>query len=227
MRREGLGGRHANLDASTCDVSQLAFAHHRRGGDVADGQSLRHAQALRVAQCGQCVGGFTALRDGDDQGACVRYAGAVAVFAGDFHLRWNAGNAFQPVLGGAAAVVAGAAGQDQHRIDVLEGAVSSVAKQLGDDGVNAFQRVGDGARLLKNFFLHVVAIRPEFGRAAVRLDGFDLPLDGLVLAVKDPVFAKLNVDQISLFKVDDLIGHAGQRHRVAGQKVLSAVFAHA
>ncbi len=38
-----------------------------------------HAQALRVAQGGQGVGGFTRLADGDHQGLGVGHAGAVAV----------------------------------------------------------------------------------------------------------------------------------------------------
>ncbi len=49
-----------------------------------------HAQALRVAQRGQGVGRFAALADGDDQGARVGHAGAVAVFAGHLHLGGDA-----------------------------------------------------------------------------------------------------------------------------------------
>ena len=61
---------------------------------------------------------------------------AVAVFAGHFDLRRDFGDALQPVLGGAAAVVAGAAGQDQHRVDVLEARGSAPSpKQLGHDAL--------------------------------------------------------------------------------------------
>jgi len=67
LRRERLGGGHADLDAGARDVCQLAFPHHRAGGHVADGQGLGHAQALGVAQRGQRVGGLARLRDGDHQ----------------------------------------------------------------------------------------------------------------------------------------------------------------
>jgi hypothetical protein len=49
-------------------------------------------------------------------------------------------------------VVAGAAGQDQHAVDLLEDVVGAVAKQLGHDAGDAFQRVADHARLLEDFF---------------------------------------------------------------------------
>jgi hypothetical protein len=41
----------------------------------------------------------------------------------------------------------------------------------------------------------------------------------------DPVAAQLQVDQVALFQVDDLVGHAGQGHGVAGQKVLALAHA--
>ena len=46
-----------------------------------------------------------------------------------------------------------------------------VAEQLGHDALHAFQRVRDGARLLEDFLLHVVAVGAQLGRAAVRLHG--------------------------------------------------------
>jgi hypothetical protein len=148
----------------------------------------------------------------------VGYRFAVAVFAGNLDLARHFGDRFDPVLGHAAAVVAGAAGQDQHTVDGLEGAVRAVAKQLGRDAFHAFERVGNGAGLLEDFFLHVVTVRPQFGRAAVGVHGFHGAGHGLVIAVHHPVFAQLDVDHVALFQVHDLVGHAGQCHRVAGQK---------
>jgi hypothetical protein len=86
---------------------------------------------LRVLERGQGVGGLAALADGDDQGLRVGHAVAVAVFAGDLHAGGDLGDALQPVLGRRAGVVAGAAGQDEHAVDVLEDAVGAVAEQLG------------------------------------------------------------------------------------------------
>ena len=177
LRGEGLGGRDTHFHAGACEVGQLAFAHHRRRRHVADGEGVAHAQGLRVAQGRQRVSGLARLGDGDHQRVRIGHGFAIAVFAGDLHLRGDLGNGLEPVLGRAAAVVAGAAGQDQDRIDLLEHAVRAVARrrlartleQLGHDGLQALERVGDRARLLEDFLLHVVAIRPEFGRAAMGL----------------------------------------------------------
>ena len=87
--------------------------------------------------------------------------------------------------------------------------IAKPIEQLGHDADHAFKRVGNCARLLENFLLHVVAIGTELGGAAVRQHGFDFARDGLVQPVDDPVFAKLNIDQITLFEINDLIGDAG------------------
>ena len=239
---KGLGTGHTNFHAGAGDVRELAFAHHGAGGHVADGECVLHAQGLRVAQRGQGVGGFAALADGDDQGARVGHAGAVAVFAGHFHLGGNARDVFQPVLGGAAAVVAGAAGQDEDVVDFLENAPrgstglavqAGAVKQFRHDAFHAFERVGNGARLLEDFLLHVVAVRAQLGRAAVGQHSAHRALGrrqrlarGRTLG-HDPVAAQLQVHQVPLFQIDDLVGHARQGHGVAGQEVLGAVFAHA
>ena len=51
-------------------------------------------------------------------------------------------------------------------------------KQLGHDAGQAFQRVGNRAGLLEDFLLHVVAIRPQLGSAAVGLHGAHGALPG-------------------------------------------------
>ena len=141
------------------------------------------------------------------------------------------------MLGGIAAVGTGAAGQDQHRIDLGEDArrvgsgcvVGLLVKQLGRDAFHAFERVGNGAWLLKDFLLHVVAVGAEFGRATVCQNGFDRALrrgHGFVLFVKKPVLSELQIHQVAFVEVDDLIGHTGQSHRVAGQKVFLPILAH-
>ena len=238
MRGKGLGGGHANLDAGPRYIGQAAFAHHGAGGDIANGQGVCHALGLRMAQRGQGVGGLAALGDGHHQGVGVGHRVAVAVFAGHFNVARYFGDALDPVLGHAAAVVAGAAGQDQHRVDSFKHArrvgsgrmVCLLVKQLGGDGLHALQGVGNGARLLEDFFLHVVAVGAELGRAAVGQHRAHRSLrrgHRLAGLVKQPVLAQLQVHQIALFQVDDLVGHTGQGHRVAGQEVLLPVLAHA
>ena len=174
-----------------------------------------------MLQRGQRVGGFAALRDGDDQRVRVRHAVAIAVFAGDFDVDRHFGNRFYPVFCGQSGVIAGAAGQDQHRVDLLEYGEGLIAEQLRHDGLDPFERVADGARLLENFFLHVVAIGAEFGRAGMHVHGMHFALRRLALRVDDPDPLQLQVDHVAFFQIDDLVGGAGQRHRVGRQEVLA------
>ena len=103
----------------------------------------------------------------------------------------------------------------------------AVAEQLGHDGLHAFERVGDRARLLEDFLLHVVAVRAELRGAAVRVHGLHRTRHRLAAAVGDPVLAQLHVDHVAFLDVDDLVRHAGQCHRIAGQEVLAVFLAHA
>ena len=99
-------------------------------------------------------------------------------------------------------------------------------KQLGNDAQHAVNGVADGARLLEDFLLHVVAVGAEFGRAAVRVHGAHRALLGaqrLARLVEQPVAAALQIDQVALLQIDDLVGHAGQRHRIAGNEMLAAL----
>ena len=71
-----------------------------------------------------------------------------------------------------------------------------------------------------------MTIRAEFGRAAVRDHRAHFALHAAVLAaagraVADPVLAELQVNHVAFFEVDDLVGHAGQRHRIRRQEVLA------
>ena len=94
----------------------------------------------------------------------------------------------------------------------------TLAKQFGCDALHAFERVGNGSRLLENFFLHEVAVGAQLGGTAVRLHGFHLAADGLVLAVLHRVGAQLNIHHIAFFQIHNLIGDPGQGHGIAGQK---------
>jgi hypothetical protein len=69
-----------------------------------------------------------------------------------------------------------------------------------------------------------VPVGAQFGGAAVRVHGahraVHRPPAARGVARADPVPAHLQVDHVAFFEVDDLVGDAGQRHRVAGQEVL-------
>ena len=96
------------------------------------------------------------------------------------------------------------------------GATIQAIKQLRHDVLYAFQGVCNGAWLLKNFFLHVVAVRAEFCRTAVCMHRFHGALYAIVFAVFNPILAQLNVDQVTFFEVHNLIGHTCQGHGIAG-----------
>ncbi len=235
---KGFCRRHTDFHTGTGDIGQAALAHHGAGGHIANGQGVFHAQTLRVAQRGQGVSRFARLRDGDHQRPGVGHRVAVPVFAGNLHLRGHLGNTLQPVLGRATAVVAGATGQNQHRVNLGKhpGCVGTrrmvhlLVEQLGNDALHALQRVGNGTRLLEYLLLHVMAIRPELGGSTVRHDGLDRALrrsNRLVCLVHQPILAQLHIHLIAFFQVDDLVGHTGQCHGVTGQKMLLPVLAHA
>ncbi len=179
-----------------------------------------------MAQRGQGVGGLAALADRQHQGARVGHAAPVAVFACHLDLGRQTGQVFQPILGHAAAVVAGAASQNQHPVDLAEylgSAGRSLAQpieQIRPHRLDAFERVGQRARLLENLFLHVVPVRPQLGRPAVRLHRAHRALRRalrLAAALHNQVAARLQIDHIAFGQINKLVCDAGQRHHVAGQ----------
>ncbi len=216
---EGLGRGYADFGPGTGEELHGGFACHGAGGDVDHGQGVGVAELLGVFERGQGVGGFARLGNDDDQRARVGYRVAVAVFAGDLHLDGHAGDGLDPVLGGEPGVEAGAAGQNAHAADGGEHALGLRAEQCGGDGLDAVERVGDGARLLENFFLHEVAVRAKLHGGGVGGDGAYFAFDGLVGAVDDPHLAQLQVGHIAVFEEDELVGGAGQRQRVGGEEV--------
>ena len=111
-------------------------------------------------------------------------------------------------------------------VDLLEDAVGAVAEQLGRDAGHGVERVGDRPRLLEDLLLHVVPVRARArrrrcaprtvctGRATSRQVALGVGVD-------DPVLAELDVDDVAFFQVDDLVGDAGERHRVGGEEGLA------
>ena len=90
-------------------------------------------------------------------------------------------------------------------------------KQVSHNAFNAFEGVGQRTRLLKDFLLHVMAIRTQLCSTGVGLygahDTFHTPTEPILY----PVLATLQVHHIAFFEVDNLIGHTGQRHCITGQ----------
>ena len=108
-----------------------------------------------MAQGGQGIGGFPGLGDGDDKLVRVGHRGTVAVFAGDFDSAGQAGDSFEPVAGGEARMVAGAAGQDQDGTGFAQYCRGFGAENAGLDGLAAahhFQGVGQASGCSKISF---------------------------------------------------------------------------
>ena len=214
LRGECLGGRHADLGAGAREELELRLAHHGAGRHVADGERMRVAEFACVAQCGQRVGGFARLRDHDDQRVRVGHRLAVAVFAGDFHLRRDLGDRFKPVLGRAARVEARAARQDQHAVDLGQHLGCFGAEQVRRKALHAFERVAQGARLLEDFLLHEVAEGAEFHGGGVGADFLHFALDDLVVCIGHGEAFAGEFHHVAFFQVGHAAGGTGHGQRV-------------
>ena len=105
----------------------------------------------------------------------------------------------------------GRAGEDvkNDSLEVPAGTEGVVAEQFGHDAGDAFERIGNRARLFEYFLLHVMPVGAEFGCAGVRVHGAHFALRGVAGAVDDPAALRLQVDHVAFLQVDDLIGGAG------------------
>ena len=219
LRGEGLGGGHANFHTGAGEVLELGQSHHGAGGHVADRERRVHSQALRVFQRSQGVGRFAGLRDDDDQRVAIGHARAIAVFARHFHLRGQAREFFQPILGRQARVITGAAREYQCRIDALEQPCRRTAEERRVDSVHVFERLRDSARLLEDFLLHVVAIGTQLRCAGARMNDADFALHRRAGAIDDAIAGAAHFCHIAFIEVNDAISGAGERHRVGSKKV--------
>ena len=68
----------------------------------------------------QRVGGLAGLRDGHDEGVAVQNRVAVAELTGELHLDGQPGPVLDRVLGEQPGVIGGAAGDDEHLVDLAQ-----------------------------------------------------------------------------------------------------------
>ena len=94
----------------------VGLAGDRAADDVADRQR-RMALALHLAQGGQRVGRFAALRDGEQQRVVSQRRIAVAELAGVFDFDRNAGEFLDQILADQGRVPARAAGGEDDAVD--------------------------------------------------------------------------------------------------------------
>jgi hypothetical protein len=151
--------------------------------------------------------------------------GAVTVFAGDFDVAGHAGNGFEPVAGGVAGVAAGAAGEDQDRVDIGQEVGGGGAENAGLDGLAAaddFQGVGQRFRLLEDFLLHVVLVVAEFDGGGGKLGDMDRALDRRAVEAGDLDAGCGQLGNVAIFQVDHVAGDL-QQGRGIGSGVVAGV----
>ncbi len=221
LGRERLRRRDADFGAGAREIRERRLAHHRARGNVADRERMRVAKRLRVLQCGEGVGRLARLRDDDDECVRVRHAVAIAVFARDFHVARNACERFDPLLRHQRRIVAGAAREHEHAVDLPEDLLRVGSEHVGVDDAEALERVGDRARLLEDLLLHEMAVRSELDGIARGFDVDDRPLDRIAVHVVDRIGLAAHVGDVALFEVDDATRDRQQRRRIGREKVIA------
>ena len=225
---EGLGRGDADFRPGPGQETEVGGADQRRFRHVADAQAGAMAERLGVFQRREGVSRFARLRQRDDQRAGRHGRFAVAVFAGDFDAARQAGDAFDPVTGDQAGVVAGAAGQDGDAPHVAEQRLGICPEDLRHDRLGLaddFQRLGNGFRLLEDFLLHVVVISAALDRIGAQLGKVDRAFYRLAPGIGDAHAGLGDFGTVAIFEMDDAPGHLDQRGGVGGGEVL--VFAQA
>ncbi len=226
---EGLGRGHANLGAGTGVADQFAGARDRAFRHVADRQRMQVTERLGVFERFHRVQGFTGLGDGDDQMFGIGVGGAVAVLAGDFHAARQAGDGFDPIACGQASVVAGAAGQDLHALDVLEHGFGVLAEQRCRETTcinRGFDGVGQRARLFVDFLLHEVAVRAQLQRGQRHIRHALLALRRGVVGIEYAHAVAGQLGGVSFFQEYHPTGGLQDRRHIGGDEVLALAQPH-
>src|SRR5579884_2272522 len=116
---ERLGAGHADFRAGVQVNAAVGLAGNAATDDIAEGQS-RMTFALRLAQRRQRVGGFSRLRDRDDDGVAVDGRIAVAKFAGVLDLDRNARELLKEIFADQGSVIAGTARRQNDALRAAE-----------------------------------------------------------------------------------------------------------
>ena len=209
---EGLGRRHAHLDARTGEQDGVGIPCRLAAHHVADRQHLGPT-LLRQPHRGEGVGGLTGLGDADDEvvGAVDRLA--VAVLGGDVHLDRHPCPALDRVAADQTRVVGGPTGDDHDPLDVAQEVVIQI--DVGEvDAVQARQpvgdRLGDGIGLLVDLLEHEGLVAALLGGVLVPGDLLGFALLHVALGVRDR--------HVALVDGDDLVVLDAQRGARLGEE---------
>ena len=149
---------------------------------------------------------------------------AVAELAGHFNLARNACQAFEPVTGNHAGVVAGTTGDDLNIANLGEQFLRLWTESLNQYMVSTqaiFQGALNYCWLLVDFLEHVVAILALVGRfgAIAVLHGF--ALNALTVYVPDLHAVTTDFSDIAFFQVHEAVSDLAQCQLVGGQEVFT------
>ena len=220
----GLGRSHADLRPGVQVDSAVRLLRDRTAHDVADGQR-RVAFAFHFAHRRQRVGRLAALRDRKHQRALVQRRIAVPQFAGVFDFDRQPRHVFDQVLAHQRGVPAGAAGGQQDPIDAAH--VLGRQVQAAEHGRRivrvqpAAHRVGQRLGLFENLLQHVVRKIADAEVGFGGLELMDVRANASLFAVAHPQPVGGDDRQLVIGQVDDLVRHADQRRRIAGDKMLA------
>ena len=168
------------------------------------------------------------LGDGDDQRVPVEHRVAVAELTGQLDLDREPGPVLDGVLGDQAGVVGGAAGHDEHLVDVaqvLVGQTLLVEHDAPALEVSA-QRVGERVGLLLDLLVHEVLVAALLRGRQVPVDREGLALRGATVEVGDLIAVAGDHHELVLAELDGLAGVLDERGDVGGDEDLASPDTH-
>ena len=180
--------------------------------------------------CGESIGGFTALADGDDHILLVNQGIAVTKFTGILHLDRQAGNILEQVLSDQSRVPRGSASdnddppclqQPGHNI------VQSAQMQVLQPGpYPSPESILYGARLLKDLLQHEMFKAVFFNGPYIKTQFLDIGNQCVIADGLQHKFIFTDNGNIVIIQVNDAFGILYNRGRIGCKKILIFPYAY-
>ena len=147
---------------------------------------------------------------------------AVTVFAGNFGIGRDARDFLQPVSRHFRCMVAGAAGEEGHCVDLAQHLGGIEAEPFGLDVILRHgnqQRVGQRARLFVDFLLHEVAVVAELGHVGRQLGNMHAAVGWLAGRVVHLHGQQADIGDIAFFQIHHALRDRQQGGHVGGDEI--------